>query len=45
MRREAVSDFLERAEVDWRVIEDLIAEGKLTEAKFDGHTFCMRKLF
>jgi len=27
MRREAVSGFQERAEVDWRVIEDLIAEG------------------
>jgi wyosine [tRNA(Phe)-imidazoG37] synthetase (radical SAM superfamily) len=44
MRKEAVSDFLVRAGVDWRVIEDLIAEGKLIETTFDRHTFYMRKL-
>jgi len=44
MRKEAVSDFLVRARVDWRVIEDLIAEGKLIETTFDRHTFYMRKL-
>jgi wyosine [tRNA(Phe)-imidazoG37] synthetase (radical SAM superfamily) len=44
MRKEAVSDFLARAGVDWRVIEDLIAEGKLIETTFDRHTFYMRKL-
>jgi hypothetical protein len=44
MRREAVSDFLDRAEVDWEVIEDLLAEGKLIETTFDRHTFYMRKL-
>ncbi|MBC2709825.1 MAG: radical SAM protein [Desulfosarcina sp.] len=44
MRREAVSDFLMQAEVDWMVIENLIAEGQLIETKFEGHTFYMRKL-
>ena len=44
MRKEAVSDFLVRAGVDWRVIEDLIAKGKLIETTFDRHTFYMRKL-
>ncbi|MBW1813199.1 MAG: radical SAM protein [Deltaproteobacteria bacterium] len=44
MRREAVSDFLVRAKVDWKFIEDLIAQGKLIETKFDGHTFYMPKL-
>jgi wyosine [tRNA(Phe)-imidazoG37] synthetase (radical SAM superfamily) len=44
MRREAVSDFLARAEVDWGVIEALVAEGKLIETTFDRHTFYMRKL-
>jgi wyosine [tRNA(Phe)-imidazoG37] synthetase (radical SAM superfamily) len=44
MRKEAVSDFLVRAGVDWRVIENLIAEGKLIETTFDRHTFYMRKL-
>lgn len=44
MRKEAVSDFLVRAEVDWRVIENLIAEGKLIETEFEGHTFYMRKI-
>jgi wyosine [tRNA(Phe)-imidazoG37] synthetase (radical SAM superfamily) len=44
MRKEAVSDFLVRAGVDWRVIENMIAEGKLIETTFEGHTFYMRTL-
>jgi len=43
MRKEAVCDFLARAGVDWSMVIDLCARGKLIETKFDGHMFYMRK--
>lgn len=44
MRKEAVSDFLVRAGVDWRIIDNMVADGKLIETKFEGHTFYIRTL-
>ena len=43
MRKEAVCDYLRRADVDWVVVEELIAQGKLIETDFEGHKFYMRK--
>jgi wyosine [tRNA(Phe)-imidazoG37] synthetase (radical SAM superfamily) len=44
MRKEAVIEFLRKADVDWRVIERLLAEGKLIELEYEGNTYYMRKL-
>lgn len=43
MRKEAIRDFLARVCVDWFMVIDLCARGKLIETKFDGHKFYMRK--
>ena len=44
MREEAVDGFLERAGVGWDVVRDLVAEGQLIGAEYEGHPFYMRKL-
>jgi wyosine [tRNA(Phe)-imidazoG37] synthetase (radical SAM superfamily) len=44
MRKEAVIEFLKKADADWRVIEKLIREGSLIELEYQGRKFYMRKL-
>jgi wyosine [tRNA(Phe)-imidazoG37] synthetase (radical SAM superfamily) len=44
MREDAVSTFLARAGAGWPVVQRLVAEGELVEAKHGGHTFYLRKL-
>jgi len=43
MREEAVRTFLSRAGSSWEVINRLLAQGDLAEAKHDGHTFYLRR--
>ena len=43
MRRDAVDDFLARANADWSVIRELIAEGRLIETRYNGHRFYVRR--
>lgn len=44
MREDALKDFLKRAHSDWSVIDRLIEQSKLTESKYEGHKFYIRKL-
>ena len=44
MREEAVLKFLEKADADWQVVEELIVENKLVELEYEGNTYYMRKL-
>jgi hypothetical protein len=44
MREEAVKNFLEKANANWRVIEALLSENKLVELEYEGNTYYMRKL-
>ncbi|MCK4825494.1 hypothetical protein KA005_57635, partial [bacterium] len=45
MREEAVTEFLSKAETDWRVVDKLIDKGMLVEKEFHGKKFYARKLF
>ena len=44
MRKEAVKEFLKRANADWQIIEKLLQKGKLRELEYEGNTYYMRKL-
>ncbi len=44
MRREAVKEFLKKANADWSIIEKLLQEGKLVELEYEGNIYYMRKL-
>ncbi len=44
MREEAVKEFLSRAEADWRVVDNLIAQAKLVKTEYNGKKFYMRSL-
>jgi len=44
MRQEAVTELLNKANADWRVIEKLIKDGNLLELEYEGRKFYMRKL-
>jgi wyosine [tRNA(Phe)-imidazoG37] synthetase (radical SAM superfamily) len=44
MRKEAVSTLLSRAGSSWEVMDRLVAQGDLTETKYDGHIFYLRRL-
>jgi len=44
MRREAVTQFLKKANTDWKVIEKLTKDGRLLELEYEGRKFYMRKL-
>jgi wyosine [tRNA(Phe)-imidazoG37] synthetase (radical SAM superfamily) len=44
VREDAVSDYLARAGAGWSVIQRLVAQGLLVEAKYGGHSFYIRKL-
>lgn len=42
MREEAVSRYLSQAGASWEVVEQLVAQGSLAAAKYDGHIFYLR---
>jgi len=44
MRKEAVEEFLKKANADWCVIEKLLEEDKLIELEYEGNRYCMRRL-
>ena len=44
MRKEAVEEFLKKANTDWRVIERLFEEDKLVELEYEGNKYYMRRL-
>jgi len=44
MRKEAVEEFLKKANADWCVIEKLLEEDKLIELKYEGNRYYMRRL-
>ncbi len=44
MRKEAVKEFLRKADADWNVIEKLLHEGKLVEVEYEGNKYFMRRL-
>ncbi|MGQ9642129.1 MAG: radical SAM protein, partial [Candidatus Bathycorpusculaceae bacterium] len=44
MRKDAVKEFLIKANADWRFIEELLREGKLVELEYEGNRYYMRKL-
>jgi wyosine [tRNA(Phe)-imidazoG37] synthetase (radical SAM superfamily) len=44
MREEAVREFLKKANADWKIIEELMQEGKLGRLEFEGNMYYMRKL-
>jgi len=44
MRKEAVKEFLRKANADWNVIEKLSHEGKLVEIEYEGNKYYMRRL-
>jgi hypothetical protein len=44
MRKEAVSQFLAKANVDWQVVINLCDQKRLIETSYNGHKFYMRKL-
>ena len=45
MRKEAVTEFLQKADADWSVVDQLIDRGLMVQKTFQGHTFYTRKLF
>ena len=44
MREDAVQAFLARAQAGWPVVQRLVAQEELVEARHNGHTFYLRKL-
>jgi len=44
MRKEAVEEFLKKANADWCVIEKLLEEDKLIELEYEGNRYYMRRL-
>lgn len=44
MRRDAVSDYLERAGTEWSLIRRLLEKGELVETQYGDHSFYLRKL-
>jgi wyosine [tRNA(Phe)-imidazoG37] synthetase (radical SAM superfamily) len=44
MRKEAVEEFLKKADADWHVIERLLREDKLIELEYEGNRYYMRRL-
>ncbi|HUU40489.1 MAG TPA: radical SAM protein [Desulfatiglandales bacterium] len=43
MREDAVREYLKKASADWKVITDLIDRGLLTEIKYQGKNFYLKK--
>jgi len=44
MRKEAVTEFLKKANEDWQIIGKLLQKGKLMELEYEGNSYYMRKL-
>jgi wyosine [tRNA(Phe)-imidazoG37] synthetase (radical SAM superfamily) len=44
MRKDAVKEFLKKANADWHFIDELLREGKLVELEYEGNRYYMRKL-
>ncbi len=44
MRKEAVEEFLKKANAEWRVVEELLHENLLVELEYEGKLYYMRKL-
>ena len=44
MRKEAVKEFLQKANANWHVIEKLLEEDKLIELEYEGNRYYMRRL-
>ncbi len=44
MRKEAVKEYLKKANAGWRVIEKLLEEDKLVELGYEGNRYYMRRL-
>jgi wyosine [tRNA(Phe)-imidazoG37] synthetase (radical SAM superfamily) len=44
MRKEAVEEFLKKAQADWQVIERLLREDKLIELEYERNIYYMRRL-
>jgi wyosine [tRNA(Phe)-imidazoG37] synthetase (radical SAM superfamily) len=44
MRKDAVDEFLKKADGDWAVVEKLITENKLKETEYKGNKFYLRKI-
>ena len=44
MRREAVKEFLQKANSDWTIIEELLREEKLVELVYQGTAYYMRSI-
>ena len=44
MRKEAVTEFLKKANADWKVVEKLLKENKLLELEYEENKYYMRKL-
>ncbi len=44
MRKEAVEEFLKKANADWRVIEKLLEQDKLIKLEYEGNRYYMRRL-
>jgi wyosine [tRNA(Phe)-imidazoG37] synthetase (radical SAM superfamily) len=42
MRESAVRSLLEKAQTEWQVVDQLVAEGKLAEAEYQGERFYLR---
>lgn len=43
MRKEAVKEFLKKANADWQIVEKLLEKGKLREIEYEGKMYYMRK--
>ena len=43
MRKDALQDFLKRANADWAIIEELLMQNKLIESEYMGNKFYLRK--
>ena len=44
MRKEAVTEFLKKANADWKRVEKLLSENKLVELEYEGNKYYMRRL-
>ncbi len=42
MRREAVSELLERSESGWEIVESMVLRGEISSSEFNGSIFYMR---
>jgi wyosine [tRNA(Phe)-imidazoG37] synthetase (radical SAM superfamily) len=45
MREDAIAEFLENANTDWKTVKELIKNGNLVELEYQGKKFYMRKLY